>query len=154
MKLGSRAGTCSNIRGRARGDRPAFRGRQDTVAALLRIIDTDQIGEDVGGEQPLRHAVLDPQDDEPAAAVGARRRGDEMRHFRPRELRLVVVLGEQHNEVAAALERLVHREDEVAVARDVIVLQERRIARILQRPGDLLRDRRIRAAPAEEEIDR
>jgi hypothetical protein len=77
-----------------------------------------------------------------------------MRHFGPRELRLVVVLGEQHNEVAAALERLVHREDEVAVARDVIVLQERRIARILQRPGDLLRDRRIRAAPAEEEIDR
>ena len=137
-----------------RGDRPAFRGRQDTVAALLRIIDTDQIGEDVGGKQPLRHAVLDPQDDEPAAAVGARRRGDEMRHFGQRELRLVVVLGEQHDEVAAALERLVHGEDEVAAARDVIVLQERRIARILQRPGDLLRDRRIRAAPAEEEIDR
>ena len=47
-------------RPRPRGDRAALRRRQDAVAALLRVVDTDEIGEDVRREQPFRQTVFDP----------------------------------------------------------------------------------------------
>ena len=141
-------------RPRLRGCCAAFRRRQDTVSALLRIIDADQIGEDVGGEQPFRDTVLDAQDDETTLALRTRRRGDEMRHFRQRELRLVVVLGQQHHEVAATLERLVHGDDEIRPARNVVILQEHRMPGAFERRGHFLRHHRARTTPADEEIDR
>ena len=149
----SRGYALEYARPRLRGGGATFRRRQDTVSALLRVIDTDQIGEDMGGEQSFRDAVLDAQDDQAAIALGARRRGDEMRHFRQGELRLVVILGQQHHEVATTLERIVHGEDEIRPARDIVVLQEHGMARAFERRGHFLRHCRACPAPADEEID-
>ena len=66
--------------------------------------------------------------------------------------RLFVVPGEQDDEVARILDRLVHRLDEARAERDVVILDEDLVALFGQNVRDLLRDGSDRAAPAEEKI--
>jgi hypothetical protein len=61
-------------------------------------------------------------------------------------------VGEEDDKIAGVLDRLVHRLDEAGIERNVVVLDDNFVALVGQDVRDLLRNRRHRAAPAQEEI--
>jgi hypothetical protein len=79
--------------------------------------------------------------------------GLEAREFLPCVGRPFVFPGEQDDEAPGVLDPVMHRLDETRAERDVVVLDENFVARGCQNVGDLLRDGRDRAAPAEEKIE-
>jgi hypothetical protein len=64
-----------------------------------------------------------------------------------------VIAGEQDDEAAGVLDPVMHRPDETRAERDVVVLDEDLVVCRGEGVGDLLRDGRDRAAPAEEKIE-
>ena len=77
--------------------------------------------------------------------------------FKARELhsgvrRLLVVAREQHNEVARVLNGLVHLLDEVCSNRNIVVLNEDRIALLSENVGGILRNSSHRPMTAQEEV--
>ena len=113
------------------------RGKDAALALAAAFLDADEIGVLKGGQQPVEPAVLDPQEDEAAASAGQARR-QKSGPLGAGERGLVVVGGQQGDEVPTALERIVHRGDEVRPADEIVVLDAHRVSRLEQHVGDLL----------------
>ena len=126
---------------------------QNAALALLGVLDAVKILRDIGGEQATQWRVIAAQDDHPplfeapspvrfeACELAAGVRGS------------FVVFSVQNNEIAGALDRLVHRLNEICCEGNVIVLDDDRTARVGQDIGNLLRHGRNGTAAAEEEIE-
>src|SRR5262249_14218203 len=102
-------------------------------------------------EQTEQGRVLATQDDHASfRALGSIRLKTRKLHSRVR--RLLVVAGEEHNEVARVLNGLVHLLDEVRSNRNIVVLNEDPVALLSENVGDLLRNGGHRAPAAQEEV--
>ena len=114
VKLGMRGGTPTKGRGgRLQGLGMALGGGDDAAGALLGIGDADEVLIDGGGEKAAQGHVVAAEDDDAALlrALGAVR-------LEARELlaglgRIFVVAGEEDDEVARVLDRVVDRSDEI-----------------------------------------
>ena len=126
----------------------------DAASALLGIGDADEVLIDAVGEKPAQRHILAAQDDDVTVLRALQPLRLEARELLAGVGRLFVVAGEEDDEVARVLDRLVHRLDEARAERDVIILNEDLVALVGQNVLDLVRDGRDRSAPAEKEVER
>ena len=128
-------------------------GREDDRTALVRVLDACQVAVDMPGQHAAGLAILDAQDDQAPLAVGPAGGREKIRQLHHRELGVGVIRGQQHDEIAAAPQRLVDGGDEVLALPKVMILQEDGIAVLFQYLGDLLRGCAGRASARYEKID-
>src|SRR6266511_498009 len=127
-----------------------FQSGKDTAPTLLCVPDADKVLIDVGREQTEQGRVLATQDDHASMfhALGSIRLKATELHSSVRGL--LVVAREQHNEVSRVLNGLVHLLDKVRSNRNIVVLDEDRVAFLSEDVGDLLRNGGHRATTAQE----
>jgi hypothetical protein len=111
-------------RGRALRQRLPFGRGDDAPPPLPRVVDADEVLVDIAGEEAERRHVLAAQDDHPALLDALQPVGLEAGEFLAGIGRIFVVAGEQHDEVARVLDRLVHRLNEIAAERKVVILYD------------------------------
>ncbi len=99
-------------------------GGDDAAPAFLGVVDADEILIDVAGEETERSHLLAAQNDQSTLLGAEQPVGLEAGEFLPGVGRTFVVVGEKHDEVARVFEGLVHRFDEIAAERKVIILYD------------------------------
>lgn len=128
------------------------RGQHDVAHEASIVADRDQIPVGQRRQQPGGHALGDPHDDQAALPIQRIMR-DRILPFGFAVLTRQVFAGEKRDHPRAAAERRVHPLHEVAVG-EVPLLQDDALAAVLQNAPDFAGERRVRARPADEEIDR
>ena len=126
--------------------------RNDAAAALLGVNDADEVLIDIRRKKSAEWHVLAPQDDDTPLLAALQPLGLEAGKLFAGVGRGFIVTGEQHDEIARVLDRLVHRLNEIGGQRNVVILNDDRVALASQRVGDLAREGGDRAASAQKKV--
>ena len=124
----------------------------DATPALICISDAYEVLIDIVSEQSAYWRILAAQDNDVPLLLTLRPLGLEAGELLARVWRLLVVAGEQDDQVTRVLHGLVHHFHEAFTGWGVIVLYQDLVALFGEHIGHLARDGCYRAATAQEEI--